>query len=138
MRAFKLEILTPSGQSFSGDVTGIYLRTTDGAVGILAGHTDFLAGVTECTVKLIDADEKEQYAYCGGGFFRVSEGEATLIADEFVFAKDIDEESLLAEIEEIHAQQAEAVDAVKSIFLTSRLGRLQAKQKTLAAYKENQ
>lgn len=138
MRAFKLRVLTPTGEAFSGEVQGVFLRATDGEVGILAGHTDYLAGVVECTVKLIDTEEKEQYAYCGGGFFSMVSGEATLLADEFLFAKDLDEESLLAEIEEIRVQQSEAVDAMKAIFLTSTLGRLQAKQKTLAVYKENQ
>ena len=133
MRTFGLKILTPAGEAFSGEVGGVYLRTTDGEVGILAGHTDYLAGVVACTVKMIDSAEKEQYAFCGGGFFSMTAGEATLMADELVFAGDLDKEAIAQEVEEISSRLSGALDPETAQFLKTRLIRAKVKQKVLAA-----
>ena len=136
MRAFKLGILTPTGQAFSGDVTSVTLRTTDGEVGILAGHTDYLAGVDVCTVKLLDADGKPKFAFCGGGFFSVTAGEATLVADEFSFAESIDDAAVAAELEELNARLASASEKQTQQFLKTRISRAETKRRTVAAEKD--
>lgn len=133
MRAFKLGILTPVGQAFSGDVTSVNLRTTDGEVGILAGHTDYLAGVEVCVVKLLDVEGKPRFAFCGGGFFSMTAGEATLVADEFVFAEALDNESISAELDELNARLATASDQQTRKFLKTRLVRAEAKRRAVTA-----
>ena len=133
MRAFKLGILTPVGQAFSGDVTSVNLRTTDGEVGILAGHTDYLAGVEVCVVKLLDVEGKPRFAFCGGGFFSMTAGEATLVADEFVFAEALDNESISAELDELNARLATASDQQMRKFLKTRLARAEAKRRAVTA-----
>lgn len=133
MRAFKLGILTPVGQAFSGDVTSVNLRTTDGEVGILAGHTDYLAGVEVCVVKLLDVEGKPRFAFCGGGFFSMTAGEATLVADEFVFAEALDNESISAELDELNARLATASDQQTRKFLKTRLARAEAKRRAVTA-----
>ena len=133
MRAFKLGILTPVGQAFSGDVTSVNLRTTDGEVGILAGHTDYLAGVEVCVVKLLDVEGKPRFAFCGGGFFSRTAGEATLVADEFVFAEALDNESISAELDELNARLATASDQQTRKFLKTRLARAEAKRRAVTA-----
>ena len=137
MREFKLGILTPSGEAFSGDVKGVFLRTTDGEVGILAGHTDYLAGVVACVVKLINAEEKSVYAFCGGGFFNMAGGEATLIADEFLFADALDGDQIENEIREISERLAKVTDPEGVQFLKTSLARAEAKKRTLAADEES-
>ena len=133
MRAFKLGILTPVGQAFSGDVTSVNLRTTDGEVGILAGHADYLAGVEVCVVKLLDVEGKPRFAFCGGGFFSMTAGEATLVADEFVFAEALDNESISAELDELNARLATASDQQTRKFLKTRLARAEAKRRAVTA-----
>ena len=133
MRAFKLGILTPVGQAFSGDVTSVNLRTTDGEVGILAGHTDYLAGVEVCVVKLLDVEGKPRFAFCGGGFFSMTAGEATLVADELVFAEALDNESISAELDELNARLATASDQQTRKFLKTRLARAEAKRRAVTA-----
>ena len=136
MRAFKLGILTPVGQAFSGDVTSVNLRTTDGEVGILAGHTDYLAGVEVCVVKLLDVDGKPKFAFCGGGFFSVTAGEATLVADEFVFADALDEQAVADELAELTDRLSSISDPQTGQFLKNRLARAEAKRKALAVEQE--
>ena len=137
MREFKLKILTPNGEGFSGEVKSLNLRTTDGEVGILAGHTDYLAGVSPCVMKMIDPNEKTRYAFCGGGFFSVVSGEAKAVVDEFVLADELDEEAILAECAELSAKLSEAKGAQNQKFLKLSLARAEAKRRAIDARKDD-
>ena len=97
MRDFELGVLTPTGEGFSGRVQELYLRTTSGEIGILAGHTDYLAGVVPCAAFLTDSEGNGRNAFCGGGFLSILGGEATLTVDEFVFSEMLDEEAVKKE-----------------------------------------
>lgn len=136
MRDFKLKILTPTGEAFSGDVKSVALRTTDGEVGILAGHIDYLAGVNTCVVRICDSAEISHCAFCGGGFFSVTAGEATLVADEFVFADMLDEQAITDELAELTERISSTSDSQTGQFLKTRLIRAEAKRKALAAEQE--
>jgi F-type H+-transporting ATPase subunit epsilon len=94
MRDFELGVLTPTGEGFSGRVQELYLRTTSGEIGILAGHTDYLAGVVPCAAFLTDSEGNGRNAFCGGGFLSILDGKATLTVDEFVFSEMLDEEAV--------------------------------------------
>ena len=90
MRDFELGILTPVGEFFSGNVQALTVRTSSGEVRILAGHTDYLAGVVPCVASFVDEEGRARSAFCGGGFLSVVAGMATLTVDEFAFAESID------------------------------------------------
>ena len=66
MRAFNIEIVTPDGLKFSGEVESLLVRTTEGDVEILAGHTDFLASLATGRARLI-IDGKTRVASASGG-----------------------------------------------------------------------
>ena len=106
MRAFHIEIVTPDGLAFSGEIESILLRTTDGDVEILAGHTDFLASVATGKVRLI-IDGKPRYAAANGGFISVKNKEVRLCAITFEFAEDID-------LKRAEAAKAKAEAAIQS------------------------
>ena len=53
MRPFNLEIVTPDGLVFSGEVESLLVRTDDGDAEILAGHADFLASLSTGRARLI-------------------------------------------------------------------------------------
>ena len=89
MKPFHLEIVTPDGSAFNGQAESLLVRTDDGDVEILAGHTDFLASVGTGRAR-ITVDGGERFASCSGGFLTVSGGEVKLVAVTFEFADDID------------------------------------------------
>ena len=91
MRSFKLDIVSPDGSLFSGDAERLLVRTTDGDVEILAGHTDLFATLGVGRVKLTTA-EGVRYASASGGFLTVKGGVVTLAAITFEFADAIDAE----------------------------------------------
>ena len=41
MKPFHIEIVTPDGLAYDGEVESLLVRTDDGDVEILCGHTDF-------------------------------------------------------------------------------------------------
>lgn len=89
MRAFHIEIVTPDGLAYNGDVESVLLRTTEGDIEILAGHSDLLASVATGRVRLI-IDGKPRYASASGGFLSVKDKEVRLCTITFEFAEDID------------------------------------------------
>ncbi len=89
MRAFNIEIVTPDGLEYSGEAESLLVRTTEGDVEILAGHTDFLASLSTGTARLI-IDGKKRLASTSGGFLSVKGGKVRMCATTFEFAEDID------------------------------------------------
>lgn len=136
MRSFPLKVLTPLGEAFVGEIQELVIRTTGGEVGILAGHIDFLAGIEACAAKIIDGEGKERYAFCGGGFFSMTAGEASLVTDEFLFATQLDEDSIETAYTDCCARLASCSDEQTKRFLTAELRRSELKKKALNAQKE--
>lgn len=118
MRSFKIDIVSPDGPLFSGDAERLLVRTTDGDVEILAGHTDLFAILGVGRVKLTTS-EGVRYASVSGGFLTVKDGTVTLAAITLEFADMIDEER--AERAKANAEEAirtakddRALDAAKA------------------------
>lgn len=86
---FKLEIVTPDGLLYEGEAEKIIVRTTEGDVGILAKHADYVAPLS-IGVARIFTPEGERRAACAGGMVAVTEGEVRVIASTFEWAENID------------------------------------------------
>jgi len=68
--ALGAELVTPEGARFSGAASGVVLRTADGDLTVLAGHTDLTGDVAPCVVRVERADRAEAFVV-HGGFLRV-------------------------------------------------------------------
>lgn len=89
MKSFHIEIVTPDGLEYDGQIESILVRTDDGDVEILAGHTDFLASISTGRARLL-IDGKPRFASVNGGFISVTGGKVRLCAITFEFADQID------------------------------------------------
>lgn len=89
MKPFHLEIVTPDGLAFEGEVESLLIRTDDGDVELLRGHADFLASIATGRARLL-IDGKPRYASVSGGFVSVQNGVAQVVAITFEFAENID------------------------------------------------
>lgn len=89
MRDFHLRVVTPDGIMFDGEVKSLLVRTDDGDVEFLAGHTDYFAHLAIGRARLTVGDT-ERFASVNGGCVLVSGGEVTLSATTFEFAENID------------------------------------------------
>ena len=86
---FKLQIVTPDGLKFDGEVDGLIVKTDDGDVEILRGHADYFAALGTGKAK-IRTNQESRYASASGGFISVNKGEVKVVTTTFEFADEID------------------------------------------------
>jgi len=78
---FELSILTPEKSVFEGPVEYVQVPGTEGYLGVLAHHAALVTALMPGTLtvrKLGGAEERWQVS---GGFFEVSNNQATVLAD---------------------------------------------------------
>lgn len=89
MTEFALKIVTPDGLQFDGMAEELVVRTTEGDLGILAGHTNCVAALGMGRATVVTGGEK-RYAACIGGMVSVLEGQVHLVATTFEWGENID------------------------------------------------
>ena len=90
MKSYKLQIITPDKTIYSGDAEQIIVRTTEGDVGILAGHENYVAMLPSGALKLT-VNGEEKYAAIASGFVKVNYNvDVKIIASAAEWSSDID------------------------------------------------
>ena len=122
MREYKLEIVTPDGAIYNGNVESLLLRCNTGDMEILAGHTDLFAsvGIGRARIKTADATVLGSVS---GGFLSVKGGAVTLVATTFVFKENIDLERARAAKERAEAKLLDAKDDREITIAKAKLAR---------------
>lgn len=92
MRTFQLQIGTPDGLLFKGEVERVVCRSITGDLAVLAGHCNFCTalGMGEAHIVLEDGTRRE--AACIGGMLFMMDGECSLLATTWEWKEDIDVE----------------------------------------------
>ena len=90
MENMKLHVVTPEGCAFSGDVRSVIVRTTEGDVGILKNHTNYVAVIAYGMLKITDPEGNARIAACMNGFVSAEATQIRIIATTFEFADDLD------------------------------------------------
>jgi F-type H+-transporting ATPase subunit epsilon len=67
---FGVELVTPESALFSGAASAVILRTTDGDLTVLDGHTDLVGDVVAGVVR-VESDERVEPFCVHGGFVQV-------------------------------------------------------------------
>ncbi len=86
---YRLEIVTPEGIFFEGDVAMTVIRTAEGDMGILADHENTVAPLKIGELK-IKQDEEMRIAACTSGFVSVTPEGVTIVTDSAEWADEID------------------------------------------------
>ena len=89
---FKIKVVTPLAKILEQDSDYVMLRTSEGDMGILAGHSPFVAALATGEMK-VKLEGKENFYYVSGGFIEISDNVVTILADEAMDVKDIDIET---------------------------------------------
>ncbi len=87
---FQLQIVTPDGLLYDGTAERLITRTTEGNVGILARHSDYVAPLDIGETKIKFADGTSRTASSALGMISVNDGVVRLVASTFEWADDID------------------------------------------------
>jgi len=81
MELFKLEIITPNGMVFDGDVSQVNLPGSEGEFGVLAGHAALVSLLDTGVIVYNRADGREVAVAINSGYVKVDEGKTTCIVD---------------------------------------------------------
>jgi len=95
MSTIKLEIVTPAGVIYDGDVKVVTLCGKEGEFGVLPGHASLVSLLDAGIISATTASGKELEVAINSGYAKVSEERVLCIVDGAVVIKD--EEGLLSE-----------------------------------------
>ena len=112
---FPVEVLTPEGEAFSGDVEMVSTRTGTGSLGVLANHAPLMAMLEPCELKLYESGSENpggadlvSFAQ-GEGYLQVIENSALIVVQDAIPADELDSSALESQLEEARnaAERAE-------------------------------
>jgi F-type H+-transporting ATPase subunit epsilon len=100
--AFKVEVLTPEGEVFNGEVEMISTRTTAGSIGVLRNHAALMAMLEPGELRLYDSKEdglaanpeKARRFAQAEGYLQMAENRALVLVEEAIPPQDLDRSSL--------------------------------------------
>jgi F-type H+-transporting ATPase subunit epsilon len=91
---FEVEVLTPEGEVWGGEVRQVSTRTAGGEIGILANHAPLLAELRPAELRIhVSESETVRYAQAHG-WLQVFGNHARLLVEEAIAPEDLDTASL--------------------------------------------
>jgi F-type H+-transporting ATPase subunit epsilon len=103
-----VEVLTPEGEVYSGEVRQVSTRTAMGEVGILANHAPLLAALRPAELRLHVSDsETVRYAQAHG-WLQVFGNHARLLLEEALAPEELDTGRLKEQLAEAERRLAES------------------------------
>ena len=105
---FEVEVLTPEGEVFNGEVRQVSTRTAGGEIGILANHAPLLAALRPAELRLHVSDsETVRYAQAHG-WLQVFGNHARLLVEEAIAPEDLDPSSLKEQLSDAERRVSES------------------------------
>ena len=111
----RLEIVTPYGLIFSGDVGEITAAGSEGEFGVLPRHAPFITNM-KTGMLTYKRDGENIYFFVSGGYAEVGPDKVTVLADSAERSEDIDVERASAAMKraEDRLRQAEKYDFARA------------------------
>jgi F-type H+-transporting ATPase subunit epsilon len=107
---FEVEVLTPEGEVFSGEVSQVSTRTKVGEIGILANHAPLLASLRPTELRLhLGGSETRRYAQAHG-WLQVFGNHARLLLEEAIPPEDLDAGVLKEQLADAEQRLGESGD----------------------------
>ena len=104
----EVEVLTPEGEVFAGEVRQVSTRTAVGELGILANHAPLLAALKPAELRLHVSDtETKRYAQAHG-WLQVFGNHAKLLVEEALAPEELDLSTLKEQLADAQQRLAEA------------------------------
>jgi F-type H+-transporting ATPase subunit epsilon len=113
---FEVEVLTPEGEVFNGEVSQVSTRTAAGEIGILANHAPLLAALRPAELRLYMSDSEVRRYAQAHGWLQVFGNHARLLLEQAIAPEDLDPATLkdqLADAEQRLADSEEGSGARK-------------------------
>ena len=88
--AFLLNIVTPAGSIFAGQVDSLQAPGSSGAFGVLSGHAPMIAALQTGKLRFTEEGGGDSTLACSGGFAEVQADRVTMLAESAEFGDQID------------------------------------------------
>lgn len=135
MKKFRLEMLTPEKNFFSGDVVGLTVLSTDGEREILASYMPIVIALRPSMIKINNGEEIKICAN-GEGFLKVEKDAVYLMCQTLEWPEEIEIERVNKAIEE-HTQKLKAAQTTADYRLSKMtIARAMARLKVVK-FKDN-
>ena len=103
-----VEVLTPEGEVWAGEVRQVSTRTEVGEIGILANHAPLLAALQPAELRLRVSDsEVKRYAQAHG-WLQVFGNRARLLVEEAIAPEDLDAGTLKEQLADAERRLGES------------------------------
>jgi F-type H+-transporting ATPase subunit epsilon len=86
MAGLTVSVVSADQEVWSGDATMVVARTTEGQIGVLAGHEPMLAILAQGEVRITRADGSTVAANAEDGFLSVEHDTVTIVARQAALA----------------------------------------------------
>jgi F-type H+-transporting ATPase subunit epsilon len=127
---FKLEVVAPDREVFNEEVSAITVPGAGGEFGVLARHEP-LVSILKPGTFVVSQGVKRAYYFVSGGFIEVTPDSATVLAEEFEVASEINEEQEEKARKRALEKIAKTKDPVEKEASRAILVRAQARLSTL-------
>jgi F-type H+-transporting ATPase subunit epsilon len=107
--SFEVEVLTPEGKAFDGEVRQVSTRTAVGEIGILANHAPLLAELRPAELRLYATEGAEPLRFAQAhGWLEVFGNHARLLVEEAIAPEDLDAGRLREQLADAERRFAES------------------------------
>ena len=103
-----VEVLTPEGQVFSGEVRQLSTRTEVGEIGILANHAPVLGALQPTTLRLHISDSETKRWAQSHGWLQVYDNTARVLVEEAGPPEDLDAGDLKEQLSDAERRLSES------------------------------
>ena len=81
MEKLFLEIVTPEGLVFSGEVKSVQLPGSEGELGVLPRHASLVTLLNSGVIEIVNLNDKKELVAINWGYLKVDEEKTTVLAD---------------------------------------------------------
>ncbi|WP_420175331.1 F0F1 ATP synthase subunit epsilon [Luteococcus sp. OSA5] len=129
-----VEVVAADRRVWEGTATNVIVRTTEGDIGILAGHEPLLAALVPCAAEIVTTDGRRELVAIDGGFISVVDNQVNLVAQKASLFDEISVDQAQREHDELSVKHdaGEATDdEIHRLYLAQAQLKAAAKQDKL-------
>ena len=137
MSTIQVDVVSAEEEIFHGQAKLVVATGEMGELGIAPRHTPLITRLRPGQVRVILADNSEQFFYVSGGILEVQPTVVTVLADTAIRAADLDEAAALKAREDAERALANRTDAVEVAEAQAQLAQSLAQLQALERLRKN-
>jgi F-type H+-transporting ATPase subunit epsilon len=91
MSTIRVDVVSAEESIFSGEAKFVALPGEAGELGIYPRHTPLITRIKPGAVRIVKADDTEEFVFVAGGLLEVQPNSVTVLSDTAIRGKDLDE-----------------------------------------------